>query len=402
MNVGKIIGGTLLVSGTTIGVGLLGLPATCAFMGFYPSMMMFVMVWLFMLGTGVNFVDIVCEVKHESNIITMAEKKLGRWGMGVSWISYLLLLYSLMALYISASAPLFQEAFLKCFNSPLSSGLAKFALPLLFGWVIYLGTRGVDIINRLLMIGLIVSYFLLVSLMPTQISGENLSHMTFTPFLFALPSVITGFGYHIVIPSLGTYMDYDRKSMITSVVVGSVISLVINLIWQFMIMGVLPLEVLAKSWQAGGSITPALAGYVSSGVLAGGVYFFSFFAILTSFLGVGLSLSDFLIDGLNIKKSWEGRLLAIALTFVPPMIFVFSYARGFMMALAYAGAFVAILLVFIPAAMAWKAKRSCYKTPARRSVLVVTMAFAGLVVFVNFLIRWGYFTEMLDRIGGLS
>ena len=117
MDIGKLIGGILLVTGTTIGAALLGLPATCAFMGFYPTVALFVIIWLFMLGAGVYFVDLSCDLKKHTNLISMAEKKLGRWGMAVSWISYLLLLYSLMALYISGSAPLFQN--------PLSSILPQ-------------------------------------------------------------------------------------------------------------------------------------------------------------------------------------------------------------------------------------------------------------------------------------
>ncbi|MCH9621146.1 MAG: Tyrosine-specific transport protein [Chlamydiia bacterium] len=402
MNIGKLIGGILLVSGTTIGAGLLGLPATCGFMGFYPSIALFMLIWLFMLASSVFFVDVCCDLKHHTNMISMAEKKLGRWGMVVSWISYLLLLYSLMALYISGSAPLFQQALKSVFDIDISMNVAKFILPLFFGWVIYLGTVGVDLINRIMMIGLIIAYFLLVSLLPEHIDLANLNHFAFTPFIYAFPFVIVGFGYHVVIPSIGFYVDYDRKTMIYCVVIGSVLSLVINIIWLFLVLGVLPLHNLAEVWKGGVPITSALASYVPAGILSKGVYFFSFFAILTSFLGVGLSLADFLIDGFKIKKGWEGRLLAIALSFVPPLIFVFSYARGFMLALQYGGAFVAILLAFIPAAMAWKLKTKFYQSLQGRVIVIATMLFAFTVVTVNILIRWGFFTETLEKIGGLS
>lgn len=402
MKLGKIVGGTLLVSGTTIGAGLLGLPTTCAFMGFYPSVFLFIVVWLFMLATGLFFVDITCDLKKKVNIISMAEMTIGRWGMAVSWVAYLLLLYSLIALYISGSAPMFQKTGMALFGLKIPNLSANFILPVLFGWIIYLGVYGVDIINRYFMIGLVASYLLLVSFLPAHIEAPNLSHKAYLPMFYAIPAIITGFGYHIIIPTLGSYMKYDRKMMISTVVIGSVISLLINILWQFLVLGVLPLSTLAGVWKDGIAVTGALAAVVSSSKLALGVYLFSFFAIITSFLGVSLSLSDFLIDGLKIKKGWEGRLLAISLTFIPPLVFVSTYERGFMMALQYAGAFVAILLVFIPSAMVLKLKgHKFYSSLKGRTLIFSTLAFSVCVIVINILIRWGVFTPILERTGGL-
>ncbi|MCH9812065.1 tyrosine transporter [bacterium] len=402
MDKGKVAGGMLLVSGTTIGAALLGLPATCAFMGFYPSLILFFIVWLVMLITGVYFVDITCDQKKKANIISMAQATIGPWGMAVSWVSYLLLLYSLMALYLTGSAVIFRNGMGSAFGIEINEFGSSFVLPVLFGWLIYLGTRGVDLTNRLFMLALIVSYIILISLLPASIELSNLKHYSFIPMIFALPSVITSFGYHIIIPTLGSYLKYDRKAMLYSVVFGSVISLVINMVWQFLVLGAMPLETLAKVWQEGAPITTMLAKVVHSSVLSVGVYLFSIFAILTSFLGVALSLSDFLIDGFKIKKGWEGRLLAIVLTFVPPLLFVATYSRGFMLALGYAGAFVAILLIFIPSAMAWNLKsRPFYQTIAGRGLLVLTSLFAGAVIVANILNRWEVFTPLLNKIGGL-
>lgn len=402
MNWSKLAGGTLLVSGTTIGAGLLGLPATCAFMGFYPSVLLFLVVWLFMLCTGMFFVDIACDMKKKANIISMAEATIGRWGMALSWISYLLLLYSLMALYLTGSATIFRDGIGLLFGVEINSFLSTFILPLLFGWLIYLGTYGVDIINRVLMFGLIASYLLLASFLPGHIEVANLQHYSFPAMIFALPFIVTSFGYHIIIPTLGPYMKYDKRSMLMAVVFGSILSLLINTLWQFLVLGVVPLASLAEVWRADTPITSVLADVVHSSTLGTGIYLFSIFAILTSFLGVALSLADFLIDGLKIKKGWEGRLLAIVLTFVPPLIFISTYSSGFLLALGYAGAFVAILLIFIPSAMVWKLKgHRFYKSLLGRALLLVVSAFSFAVIIVNILNKWGVFNPLLERIGGL-
>ncbi len=402
MSKSKVIGGTLLVSGTTIGASLLGLPTTCAFMGFSLSMVMFVITWMIMLCTGIFFVDVTCDIRKKVNIITMAEHTLGRWGMLVSWFSYLLLMYALVSLYLAASAPLFQDASAYFLGITLSDSFSNFILVILFSWVIYLGTFGVDMINRVLMVGLVLSYIVLAWALPSHIEWVNLQHYSADVFFYALPVIITGFGYHIIIPTLGTYMDYDRRLMIYSVVIGSVIALLINVYWQFLVLGAMPLSLLSQVWKEGAPITQALASIVRSPSISAGVYFFSFFAILTSFLGVGLSLADFLIDGLKIKKGWEGRLLAVVLTFIPPLIFVNVYPGGFMLALQYGGAFIAVILIFIPAAMVWNLKgHPFYRSLLGKGLIGLITVFAISVIVVNILIRWDFFTSSLERIGGL-
>lgn len=401
MKVSNFIGGTLIVAGTTIGVGMLGLPVTTAFMGFVPSILLFAICWLFMLATAIFFVDVNCSMKGKVNLVTMAGRTLGPAGTAISWVFYLILLYALVAAYIAASAPLFIQAFAAIeIEIPLS--IAKFLLPLLFGGFIYLGTRGVDLINRVLMVGLILSYILLILFVPTHVQEELLSYIDWRPFVYASPFVLTAFGYHIVIPSLTTYLSHDRKALVGIVVLGSFIALIVNVIWQFLVLGSVPVtgaNGLAAAWVKGTSAIEPLAAIVKSPLVATGAYLFAFFAIVTSFLGVGLSLADFLTDGLKIKKGWEGRLLAILLTFVPPMIFVFSYERGFLIALEYAGTCVAILLIFLPAAMAWTLKTpKFYRTTHGRGLLIASMAFALYIIIVNILINWGIFDSMFRQI----
>lgn len=396
MKWGPFLGGTLLVAGTTIGAGMLGLPVMTGFIGFFPSLLLFIICWLFMLFTGFLFVDINCNMEGEVNLITMAERTLGFWGRALAWIVYLLLLYSLMAAYISASAPLFVQLFPKL---PLS--LAKFILPLFFGGFIYLGTKGVDWINRILMAGLIIAYVALIALIPSHIHLSLLSHVSWAPFAYATPVVLTSFGYHIIIPSLATYLEHDKKSLYGVVLLGSLIALIVYIIWQFLVLGSVPLtgpNSLVNAWAHGIPATGPLSIIVHSPWVTTSACAFAFFAIITSFIGVSLGLADFLTDGLQIKKSWEGRLLAILLTFIPPLVFVFSYERGFLLALEYAGAFVAILLIFLPAAMAWTLDSpKLYKTLKGKMLLSLTMVFAGAIVLINLLIRWGVFEPMLKQ-----
>ncbi|MDJ0652389.1 MAG: aromatic amino acid transport family protein [Simkaniaceae bacterium] len=401
MQINHYIGGILLVAGTTIGAGMLAFPVLTSFVGFLPSICVFFLCWLVMLATAFFFLDVNLAVEGEPNLISMAYKTLGGWGKGLSWIVSLLLLYSLTAAYISASAPLFISAVEAMTGYTLPSWLAPFSLPIIFGFFVYLGTLGVDIINRLLMMGLCISYLILVVFLPNHIEGTLLTHVDWGPTLVTFPVVISSFGYHIIIPSLTTYMNHDRKHLRRTLIIGSLLPLVIYILWQVLILGIIPIfgeNGLVSAWKGGSSAIIPLSHFVRNKWVVIGAHFFSFFALVTSFLGVTLSLSDFLTDGFKIKKTWEGRLLACLMTFIPPLVFVLIYQKGFFVALEYAGAFVTILLIFLPAMMAWKLKTAkFYRSGWGRILLSFVILFAIFIVAVDILKQWGTFKPLLTK-----
>ena len=175
----RYIGGILLVSGTTIGAGMLALPIATAFLGFYPSLVIFVFCWFMMLISAFFFLDVNMSIEGRVNLITMAQKTLGTWAKIVAWIVYLLLLYSLIAAYIAASAPVFTTAISYILKRPIPSWIGPFILPLIFGWFIYLGTSGVDWVNKIFMCGLGVSFILLMVVAPSSIEKTYLCIMIF-------------------------------------------------------------------------------------------------------------------------------------------------------------------------------------------------------------------------------
>jgi tyrosine-specific transport protein len=184
------------------------------------------------------------------------------------------------------------------------------------------------------------------------------------------------------------------------VIIGSLLAFVINALWQFLILGSVPFSGpsgLKDAWAHGLPATAPLGVIVKSQVVKSAGYAFSIFAIITSFLGVGLSLSDFLRDGLKLKKSIKGRLLAIVLTFIPPLLFIFSYERGFLIALEYAGAFVAILLVLLPAIMMWRLENPRFYASRRGKVLLGSLVlFSLLIIATNVMIQLGMFQTCLN------
>src|SRR5258708_2432147 len=95
--IAKMIGGILLIVGTTIGGGMLALPIVMAQGGFWGAALLLFASWLVMTFSAFLILEVNLWMPMNSNIILMAKRTLGRWAEVIAWICYLLLFYCLLA-----------------------------------------------------------------------------------------------------------------------------------------------------------------------------------------------------------------------------------------------------------------------------------------------------------------
>lgn len=354
------MGGILLVAGTAIGAGMLALPILTGQAGFTASTLLFIAVWLGALFTSLLVLEVNLWFKNEVNLISMARFTLGRKGEIVTWVLFLLLLYSLTAAYLAGSGTTISCALVSYFHYFIPPYLEPLPLLLLFAFFVYFGTRPADFLNRVCMVGLVICYFGLVGTALPSSDYALLSEGKPSYLFAAIPVVVTSFSFHVIIPVLTTYLKQDVKALKKAIWIGSLIPLFVYILWEFVILTVVPLKGelgIIEACTQGSMITESLSDILQNPWVTTFASLFAFFAILTSFLGVSLSLASFLSDGFKIRKSKRGKVFVTALTFVPPLIFVTLSPRGFIMALQYAGVFVAILSGILPALMVWRGRK---------------------------------------------
>ncbi len=357
---GSTLGAILLIAGCCIGAGMLGLPVLSAQAGYMPSVVMFIACWLFMLCTSLLVLEANLWFSEDINVVSLAGHTLGKIGKAVGWIVFLFLFYSLMVAYVTGSGELFTDFFEALFSISFPRWTGGLLMIALFGVMIYAGTGTVDQFNRLLMLGLILTYILLVFMGNSHINSQLLKHQDWSAVLFVIPAMIISFGFHNLIPSLTNYLGREGKRLRLALIIGSFIPLVIYLIWQRLILGIVPLEgkgSLQAAWSEGQIATHALKTAVGSSWIVDIAQFFAFFAIVTSFLGVALSFVDFLADGLHIPKKRWGKVFLCLLALIPPYLFSLIYPGVFLMALNYAGGFGAVIIFgILPALMVWSGR----------------------------------------------
>lgn len=387
----RLLGGILLVAGCCIGVGMLGLPVLSAEAGFQPSLLIFFICWLFMVTTGLLLLEVNLWYGGEISLITMSERTLGKGGKIVSWVLFLFLFYSLMVSYIAASGSLVSDFIGEVGGISIHPSMGGLLFCLLFGLLLYLGTGAVDNFNRFLMAGLILSYAALVIGGSSHVNPQLLQRQHWLAAPAVIPAVIVSFGFHNLIPSLTTYFHCQIKPLKLAIIIGSAIPLLIYLVWEAIILGIVPLENFQKALNQGEIATEALKNATGISWVADAAQGFAFFAIVTSLLSVALSFVDFLADGLKIKKTAAGKMLLAFLVMMPPLVCAFLYPDIFLVSLNFAGRFGALpFFGILPALMVWKGRyiqklELPQLVPGGKYLLAGVILFAVWVISLQFI-----------------
>lgn len=359
----KLIGGILLIVGTSIGGGMLALPVSTAEVGFGNSLFFLIFCWLVMTSGALLVLEVNLRLPPGSNMISMAKSTLGLPGQIIAWVTYLFLLYTLLAAYISGGSDVF-NALLHKANINMPTWLTSIIFTGLFSLIVYKGIRSVDYVNRGLMFGKLGVYALLVAIISPHVSPSSLTGGSTRAFTGMLMVLVTSFSFASIVPSLRDYFEDDIHTLRKVILLGSLIPLFCYIVWDAVIMGVVAREgehgliALMSSEHATSGLTEALNQSINSSWISGFFGFFTSICMITAFLGVSLGLFDFLADGLKLKKSGHQGKSTLALTFLPPLAVVLFNPGVYLHALSYAGVCCVILLLLLPALMTWKGRNN--------------------------------------------
>lgn len=354
----RFIGGILLIVGTSIGGGMLALPVANAATGFWQSSAFLFVCWVFMTLGAFFILEANLYLPRGKHMVSMAAATLGKGGLLAAWVSYLFLLYTLLSAYISGGADVLNSLLFKI-GFHLNDWQASLLFTLFFGLIVYGGIRYVDYTNRVLMLGKLAVYCLLIVLIAPHIDGHHFNQGHARYISGSIMILVTSFGFAIIVPNLRTYFDDDIKQLKKVIYIGSLIPLLCYLAWDAVIIGTLPSEgnqnlgSLMNNPHTTSALATLLSVTVQNNTITTLFNFFTSICMLTAFLGVSLCLYSFLADGLNLPERGGHGFGLFLLTFAPPLVFVIYYPGIYLHALNYAGIFCVILLLLLPALMCY-------------------------------------------------
>ncbi len=358
----KILNGSFLVAGTSIGGGMLALPVLCAKVGLLPSLLVMLGVWAFMTTTALLYLECSTWMKQDSHLVSMASKLLGSWGKKVCWIVFVFLCYTSLVAYLSGGGRMVHEFLSNSFAIELPHNSAYFIYAAVFAGLLFFGTHIVGTINSIMFILLIASFVFMIH------GAWDLDHSLLlrqdwkiTGLVALVPMMLTTFSFPGIVPVLVSYHHGNTSKVRSSILSGTLLTMTIYAIWLFAVLGNVPWEGphgLADAFASDKHACDSLVHFLESPMISILAQGFAFLALSTSFIGIASGLKHFLSEGFNIKGTdLMGNLVLFLMITIPVLAIKFQFEKVFFHALDVTGGIGdGVLSGFIPALMVWRGR----------------------------------------------
>ncbi|MBD2775953.1 amino acid permease [Iningainema tapete] len=392
---GSVLGSTALIAGTTVGAGILALPAVTLPSGVVPSTALLIAVWLYALVSALLLVEVTLNTMRfggssSNGLLVMVESTLSKPIARITGGAYLFYHYTLLVAYIAQGGEILGSAVEKVAgvqnDLPVWVGTTTFTL--LFGGIMYLGREKlVEKLNSAFVAIVIVSFIGLLLLAGTHIHPSQFSVQNWSALPPAVSVMFVALFFHNIIPVVTVQLEGDVRKIRSSIIIGSVIPLIMFLAWNAVILGSVSPDTIQG---IGGAVFDPLQALRNGGageLLGVLVSVFSEFAIATSFIGFVYGLLDFFKDISPAPNQLSRRLPLFSLILFPPLSLSTLNPGIFLTALDYAGTFSSSILAgIIPALICWK-QRQLYSgrieqtlVPGGKLTLVVMIGVALAVI----------------------
>lgn len=422
--VGSVFGAGALIAGTTIGAGVLALPAATAPVGFIPSSFAMLLGWAYMAASALIIAELAINRIAETGrpgvgLLDMQRAYLPSGAAALGGLAYFFLHYAVMVAYMAQGGTdlgyILDAVGLEGTTS--IPGLDQVMFAGIIGSAIYFFKPStMENINNILVGGVITTFVGLVGLgLPSVDFNALIAPENQNPVLFldTLPIIYLSMVYHNVVPTVVTQLEGDAKKIRTAIVGGSFVPLIMYFAWNTVILGNVLGSPEAVDGVISGELDPVAllqSGGNGGALLSTLVGTFSALAVVTSLIGFVYGMQDGIRDVFQIPKDgpeyekWKPALFLGAL--LPPVILSSGNPDIFMTALDYGGAFgVSTLFLLLPPFMAWKVR---YEDETRKVATLpllpggkITLASlwkaAGTLIVEQGLDKLGVFDFLHDR-----
>ncbi len=343
----KIFTAALMISGNTIGAGILGLPILGGMAGALPSIVGLMAIWMVMLGTA--FVLAWRMTSHGPEVEglpSLFQKELGPFGKGFATIGYLINYFGILVAYLCGGATIITHLF----NVDVPQSIVTLILFAILTGITLFGVEVVRKSNAALMALLFVAFLYLIIVSGKNVHLQWFQYADWRFFPAVFPVFICAFTYHNTIPIVVRVLDYDRPSINKALIVGTVIPLILSILWTLSVIGCLPLEgvgndTIHNAFKENFPATIPLAHILDSNVFTTVSLIFSLLAIATSYMAVGTGLLNFMKDLSRPLFKKRNHATDALLAFGLPLFITLYYPDLFLIALNVAGG-VGIGMVF--------------------------------------------------------
>jgi tyrosine-specific transport protein len=379
----KLLGGMLLIAGTALGAGMLAIPMVLAKFGVLWGSLLMVAIWLGTTYAALLLLEATLRSGGGIGMNSIAQKTLGKQGQIITNGLLYCLVTCLMIAYIVSAGDLLQQLLNKL-GWQLSLIQSQLLFTVCIGAFVAQGTASVDKLNRLLFFAMLMALLVTLAYLLPNVDMSNFQQQESANKVDLIKNsavLFTSFGFMVVVPSVVKYnSEASHKQLRNMVVFGSTLPLFCYLLWLVAVVGNLPAEQLVSFINVSELIATLSLQYPNLGAV---LSLFTGLALVTSFLGVAMSLFDQNRDLFNSNK-----LITFLITFMLPLLGAIVAKEQFIGVLGYAGIILVFLAIFIPMAMVMKVRsndfeqieENYYQVAGGKSALVACLFFGGFLL----------------------
>ncbi|MFQ3307281.1 MAG: tyrosine-specific transport protein [Candidatus Midichloriaceae bacterium] len=388
----KFIGAVLIVSGTTIGASMLVLPILTSSIGLLYGILTMLFMWV--LGYYSSLIALNINKKHNSaySVSELCKRSFKGKFFYIADIAIISLFYSLLSAYISGIVEIF-SAF-NIMDGILGEYLSYFIVFIFILFIVY-NFRILGISNSIIFIVKIFVYILLVTSlihnMSWDVAVQNNKFVIDPLSIYIIfPIFFTSFGFHGSIPFVIKYLDFDWGNIKKAFFYGSFLSLLIYFSWIISTMSILPqvgefsFDNIKNNENNVGSFLTALVNVTNKKDIFVLSSIFSWLAITTSFLGVGIGLYDYFIEKLFSDKDIKYKKIKSSfITFFPPVLITILNKNIFIQALSFAAISLSVIAIILPSIIALKDFREHPKKRSFEKYSVLIILLIGISIICS-------------------
>ena len=363
----SLFGGAMIIAGTVIGAGMLANPTATSGVWFTGSLIVLLYTWFSMLSSGLMILEVNTHYPHGASFDTMVKDLLGPTWNAINGVAVAFVLYLLTYAYIFVGGDLTAKGLGSTFGVKIPLTVGQLAFFLIFATCVWASARLVDRFTSILIGGMVLTFIwatgglIAEAKLPVLFDTQAPSGTPYWIYISAaLPVCLASFGFHGNVSSLLKYFKGDAPKVAKSIWAGTLIALVIYVLWQIAIQGNLPRSEFAPVIAAEGQVSvliETLSKFAQTGSMDKVLTLFSYMAIATSFLGVTLGLFDYIADIFKWNDSVSGRTKTAALTFLPPLVSCLLFPTGFVTAIGYVGLVATVWTCFLPSLLLLRSRQ---------------------------------------------
>lgn len=387
---GNTLSTTLLVTGICVGSSCFGIPIVTISSGFIPGLVMTAIVWFLSICFAMLYLEVALAHKDGTNLISFCRNLLGTFGVIIAIITFAVNVYAFLTGYCIISSEVLSDMTQTYLSFSLPKGLIIPLTSIIGGLIVFCGVFVTDRFNFVLVCALFLSFILTLISGTEHIILKRLLRYHWIYFFLSVPILFNTFTFQMIIPTIATHLKQNTKKLIIAIFVGTFLSLIIIMLWQWLVIGAIPQGALWTAYEesfAIKKIVPLLQKYFPITYL---VNFVFFFAVVTSLLGNGISAVDFLSDAVHIplkERIGMNRFWVCLAIFIPPIFFGLVWPNAFLFIITYlVGPFgVIILMGVLPL---WLVISARYFRKIKTSRLLpggrIALFLLGVVIFFIF------------------